>query len=139
VAEEGDRGPAKLAFAGLSVKSMVFQSLKDHAHVNQVLFLRLGENKDVVHVNLNKFPQHRAVPALSRRPPTAGIVERERGPPKNCMHGTHQEGGHAVKPKCANAELILAARDPEGSLELVLFSDPELMVGAGQVELGEKA
>jgi hypothetical protein len=120
---------------------MVFQSLKDHAHVNQVLFLGLGENKDVVHVNLNEFPQHRAVPTLSRRPPTAaaGIVEHERRPPKNCMHVTHQEGGHAVKPKRANAELILAARDPEGSLELVLFSDPELMVGASQVELGEKA
>ncbi len=44
-----------------------------------------------------------------------------------------------MKPKRANAKLILAARDPEGSLELVLLSDPELMVGAGQVEFGEKA
>ncbi len=44
-----------------------------------------------------------------------------------------------MKPKLANAELILAARDPEGRLELVLFSDPELLVGASQVELGENA
>ncbi len=55
------------------------------------------------------------------------------------MHVTYQEEGHAVKPKRANAELILAARDPEGSLELVLFSDPKLMVGASQDVLGEKA
>ncbi len=55
------------------------------------------------------------------------------------MHVTYQEGGHAVKPKSTNAELILAVRDPEGSLESVLLSDPELMVGAGQVELREKA
>ncbi len=87
---------------------MVLQCLKDHAHVNQVLFLRLGENKNVVHVILNEFPQLRAAPTLGR---------------------------HAVnlKPKRANAELILAARDPERSLELVLFLDPELMLGVGQV------
>ena len=44
-----------------------------------------------------------------------------------------------MKPKRADAELILAARDPERSLELVLPANPDLMVGAGQVELGEKA
>ncbi len=44
-----------------------------------------------------------------------------------------------MKQKCVNAEHILAARDPEGSLELVLLSGPELMVVAGQVEVGENA
>ncbi len=106
--------------------------------MNQVLFLRLGENKDVVHVILNEFPQHRAVPQ-----PTAAHGRnrrtRKKAAQNNSMHVMHQEEGHAVKPQDANAELILAARDPEGSLDLVLFSDPELMVGAGQVELEENA
>jgi hypothetical protein len=44
------------------------------------------------------------------------------------MHVTHQEGGHAVKPKGVHAELKLASRDPERSLGLVLLPDPELMV-----------
>ncbi len=55
------------------------------------------------------------------------------------MHVTHQEGGHDTKTLSAHAEHMLASRDPERNLELVLLPDPELMVGAGQVQLGEEA
>jgi hypothetical protein len=57
------------------------------------------------------------------------------------MHVMYQEGGHAVNwaQTRQRGTHILAARDPEKSLELALFLDPELMVGAGQVELGENA
>ncbi len=52
---------------------------------------------------------------------------------KKYMHVTHQDGEHAMKLESSNAELIFASRDPERTLELVLLSNSELMVGAGQV------
>jgi hypothetical protein len=79
-----------------------------------MLFLRVGYDKDVAHVNLNIFPQHIAAPTLSRRGCTAGTVVYERRPPKHSLDVTHQERKYAGKPKYTLAELI-----PPGTLKEV--------------------
>ena len=84
VAQEGNRRATELTLTGFGKKLVVAKSLQHHADVNQVLLLRLGEDEDVVHVDLHESTQHGFDSHRSTAPPVAS--NRDSGRPKiACM------------------------------------------------------
>ena len=99
--------------------------------MDEVLGLGLGEDEDVIHVDLDEATQHRGGSSGPRGPESAVGVERRGGPAENGVHVPHQERRHAVEAKGTHAKLELAARHPEGRLVLVARPDPEVRLAIG--------
>jgi hypothetical protein len=121
---------------------VVAQRLEHHPHVHKVLLARLGEDEDVVAVDLDEAPEHgrgRTCRGGRSRRSAAGGVEDKGRAAEDGIHVSHQERRHAVQAERADPEFVLAPRHAEGRLELVLRPDPKLPVRASEVELSEEA
>ena len=58
MAEEAHGGAAELALRPLGVELVVPNGFKHHAHMRQVLVTGLGDDQDVIAIDLNEAPQH---------------------------------------------------------------------------------
>ena len=67
------------------------------------------------------------------------VVKDQAGAGEYVVHVAHEERGHAVQAKSAYSKLKLTTRDPEGRLMDVPLSDPELVIGGGEIELSKPA
>ncbi len=92
VAEEADRGADELALGGLGLgkELVVAQRLEHLPHVHEVLLAHLGEDEDVVVVDLDEVTEHRRGRTCrggSSRGSAAGGVKTRAGRPKmECMY-----------------------------------------------------
>jgi hypothetical protein len=98
--------------------AMAQPRLEHHPHVLQVLRTRLGEVEVGIAVHLHETAEHRwaRVRAAEDR-----------------VHVPHENRWHAMQAEGADPKLLLAARDAESCLALILLANAELHVGRASI------